>query len=391
MGIEFHNCRPSGYIMKNRILDRHHCGSVKIGDTYNIKYGCNGSHGGFWGGFGAALGFGVGNMFGGLFGNIMGGFGNMFGGFGLGNMFGGFGMGMPGLFGGWGNLWGGGASKTDDSDLASKYGGKSKCDCECCGKDKTDKTDTTDTTDADCKKIADFQEEVNKLTKPVSQLAFTDLQKRIKAAKTESEKDANNKDANLKSYDELLKQLETFKPSTGVEQQPPVKPQEEVTSQEDVTPSDDEANPSEPVIPGSGYSLELLNGYSNYDPDNDADNLKQNGVILAHDVVGNRKTGANKVGDINNRHSDAVKANATFDDGKNYPTSIILYDKQLNKKVKYNFVKTVGGQYIYKDASLSGNDSQYYLLQKDKNGNFKLVQYDKMPGSGTKAQSSNQN
>ena len=189
-----HRCRPSGFIMKNRILDHHHCGIINTGSIYNIKVGCNGGHGGFWGGFGAGLGMGLGNMFGGLFGNFMGGFGfgNMFGGFGFGMPgFGGFGFGMPG-FGGWGGglsgLWGGNsASNSGNTDYASKYGSKSSstCNCDGCGKDKTNSADPTD---ADCGKIAGFIGELKDLKAPVDQKTYDDLKNRIMKIMTHKQK-----------------------------------------------------------------------------------------------------------------------------------------------------------------------------------------------------------
>lgn len=87
------------------------------GDTLIFNYNsnnsyncCGGSRGGFWGGLGMGLGMGVGNFLGGLCGNLFGGFGNMFGGFGMGNMFGGF----P-SWGGFGNWGFGGTPSTTTS------------------------------------------------------------------------------------------------------------------------------------------------------------------------------------------------------------------------------------------------------------------------------------
>lgn len=77
----------------------------------NNTYNCCGGHGGgFWGGLGMGLGMGFGNFLGGFCGNLFGGFGNMFGGFGMGNMFGGF----P-SWGGFGN-WGFGGTPAASSN-----------------------------------------------------------------------------------------------------------------------------------------------------------------------------------------------------------------------------------------------------------------------------------
>lgn len=209
----------SGFVHYN-MFHNHHChgGGNNYGSIFNITNNCGGGcGGGFWGGFGAGLGLGFGNLLGGLFGGFMGGMGNMFGGFGMGNM---FGMGGFGGFGGWGNglagLLGGGAAGGADRDY-SEYSSRrsrtsSSCDCGC----KNDKTKDVDPTDADCKKIADFQEEINKLEQPISEEKYNDLKSRITAARTESEKDTKNKDANLKSYDELLEDLDGAKAGKSV-------------------------------------------------------------------------------------------------------------------------------------------------------------------------------
>ena len=239
-----HNCRPSGFSMYNRIIDSHCCGGGgnNYGSIYNIKYNCGGGTN-FWGGLGLGLGAGFGNLFGSMF----GGFGN-----GLSGLFGGFGMGMPGMFGGWGNglasLWGGGASGAGNSntDYVSKYSSnKSKSTCSCDGCGSGDKK-TTDPTDADCKKIADFQAEINGLSKPITQDKYADLESRIKAAIKASENDVKNKDANLKSYDELLKQLAGFKPNTALEEKP-------------VTPGG-VTTPETPVNPLEGKRTVKING-----------------------------------------------------------------------------------------------------------------------------------
>ena len=81
----------------------------------NNTYNCCGGHGGgFWGGLGMGLGMGFGNFLGGFCGNLFGGFGNMFGGFGMGNMFGGF----P-SWGGFGN-WGFGGTPAASSNNNTK-------------------------------------------------------------------------------------------------------------------------------------------------------------------------------------------------------------------------------------------------------------------------------
>lgn len=203
----------SAFVHYNMFHNNHsHGGGNNYGSIFNVTHNCGGT--GFWGGLGAGLGLGVGNLLGGFLGNMLGGLGNMFGGFGMGGFgLGGLGMGGFGGLGGWGNglsgLFGGGnASRTerDYSEYGSRRSSRSNsCDCGC----KGDKN--TDPTDADCKKIADFQEEINKLTTPVTEEKYNDLKTRIAAARAESEKDTKNKDANLKSYDELLKSLDGIK------------------------------------------------------------------------------------------------------------------------------------------------------------------------------------
>lgn len=168
-----HRCRPSGYIMKNRILDHHHCGSYNGGNTY-INFGCNGHQGGFWGGLGIGLGYGVSNWFSGLF----GGFGNMFGGFGMGGFgfpgMGGFGFGMPSWGGGLSGLWGGSASKNDDADVASKYSSaksSSTCNCNC---------SKSDTSNLDHAALNTYSKAVDDLIKGIN---GTPTEEQIKKAK----------------------------------------------------------------------------------------------------------------------------------------------------------------------------------------------------------------
>lgn len=339
----------SAFVHYNMYHNNHcHGGGNNYGSIFNITNNCNGGHTGFWGGLGAGLGFGFGGMLMGL----LGGFGNMLGGFG-----------MSGL---WGAGNGDNGADRDYSQYSSHRSRRSSCDCDC-----KDKVKEVDPTDADCKKIADFQEEINKfqndiktLTKEDIEAKYSDIKARIEAAKTESEKDDKNKDANLKSYAKLLEALEIAKESVKVEK-PPVPPVK-------IDPDLDFEVDSKDYLPGFDDCT-----------DEDLAKLSGSGVKLARDVVGYND--GRRVRDVEANY--ASQKYVISSDGK----EIKLYDKDIKGSdgqvapVTYSFVgKTQRNQMVYKDSNGGG---QLYLLQK--NGTeYRLVQYNGMQGSGKAAHSS---
>lgn len=194
----------SSFVHYNMFHNNHcHGGGNNYGSIFNITNNCGGGTS-FWGGLGAGLGFGLGNMFGGMFGNMFGGLGNFgMGGFGLGNFgFGGWGNGMSGL---WGNGWGGGNAGGANNDYSKYSSNKSTCNCKCGdGKDGNSKKDI------DNAKFASITDKIAKLKAgQVSDADYNAIKKELDDALKAT--DGIQTEDDKKTYNNLLKTLDNLK------------------------------------------------------------------------------------------------------------------------------------------------------------------------------------
>lgn len=409
----------SSFVHYNMFHDKHnHCGGNNFGSIFNITNNCNGGHTGFWGGFGAGLGYGLGNWFGGFMGgmgNMFSGFGmNMFGGFGMnifggfGNMFGGFGMNMFGGSNyGLGSLFGGGNKERDYSEYSSRHSRRSStCDCGCKGKKDT----KPDPTDKDCKKIADFQKEINDLTQPITEEKYNDIKTRIQAARTESEKDIKNKDNNLKSYDELLGALEKAKNGNNLVQEP----ENEIGTEE--SPKTEINNKQISQLTDDDIAGITNDDYSNLD-----DEAKNDVKNKIYSLARSNRDKAEEWARSRTLPSDlrAEAKRSFYEEGYTNVTLDELTDEEIKKletvidtsevadftnikeitditresgklksfkmtaesgtSVTYVTVSVVDGELIFH----GDKDDQEYVLQKDSNGKYHLMQYEYHKGNGT--------
>ena len=376
MGIKCH----SSFVHYNMFHNSHSHGGNNYGSIFNITNNCGGGHTNFWGGLGVGLGFGLGN----LFSSFMGGFGNMFSGFGMGGFgmggFGGFGMGGLGWGGlGWGGFGGASSSrsKSSSSDYdPDKYTLKSKsCDCGCKDKDKV--------SDKDYSKINGLQTEANKLLNleaTEENLAkVTELLGKVNGYKLDDE---NLTPENKEHLENIKTQLEKLQKNWQDEIN-----QASAASQGGQVSGGDASGEEDPTrallnsvnVDPDNYPSGYKNVYFDCD-ENDLNKLTASNVIKAHDVVGYAKTGDDKVRDVlpNAEESPCVIA----DSGK----KITLKDKNIKDPVEYNYIgKTSKGQLLYQDKS----SGQLYFLQKTVTDpvEYHLIQYDGMTGSGEKAQS----
>ena len=185
-----------------------HDDSSSYGNSiFNTTYNFNGGMicgGGFWGGMLGGFGMGLGAMFGNMLGGLFGGFGGFSG-------FGGFGGFSPfGMFGGGGvspfSSWFGGSRRADGA------GGKDKETTDSEAKTVTEKNKDTSL-------IGEYSDKIDKLrgqTTPINKQTLIDLYDKISKSKTEQ--DDIEKDADTKSYTNLLNDLKILAGKLGLEE-----------------------------------------------------------------------------------------------------------------------------------------------------------------------------
>ena len=340
---------------------------INIGSNNTTIFNCGGSHlGGFWGGFG----LGLGNAFGSLFGGGMG-----FGGFGM------DGFGFPGFGGfgnfGFGNVWGNNAL----SSTPAKTSSNTTCNCKGChGNDNAnnvnDKEDDKDQPKLSelIKKVTGFKTDKAK-GKNVDPEAVDEVRKQLEALKDKPVDDingSNNKDHYARLLDDLNK---NFPKADGTDD----------SNSDDGTVGANEFNNSLNAAGNDSAKLLALldkttdpaqraqikakfyeDGYSNYDGKTE---LKDGDVVIAHDNSG--KTRDTK------QASGKAQSTITKSDNGSHPQTIVIHD---SKDITYTYKETVDGEYIY----TSDQDNQEYVLQKNTNGKYDLMQYNYHKGYGVK-------
>ncbi len=394
----------SGFVHYNMFHNNHcHGGGNNYGSIFNITNNCSGGTG-FWGGLGAGLGFGLGNMFGGFFGNMFGGFGNMFGGFGMGNM---FGMGGWGFGGGLSGLWGGGSSAGADRDY-SEYSSRrsrrsSSCDCGCKDKDKV--KDDNKKLDIDNPKFATITGEIAKLEPgKVSEEDYNRIKKSLDDALKGTDGIQTEKDK--ETYKNLLKTLDNLKDGKITEN--PINEDDGAESTagkiggkaiNDLTGADIAGITPDEYEKLSDADKNALKSKIAGLPEADRNSLAQNTGIpadlriaakhsfyeegytnvpldsLTDDEIKKLKSviDTSDISDFDNikEISDIERTNGKLKSFK--------MTAQSGTSVKYITVNVVDGELIFRGKK----EDQEYVLQKDTDENYHLMQYAYHKGNGT--------
>lgn len=311
---------------------------INIGSNNTTIFNCGGSHlGGFWGGLGLGLGSG---------------FGNLFGGFGMGLP----GMGLPGMgfgfpmFSGLGNIWG----NRDNSPRV----------------DKDDSANEPKNTTVVEEKVDPDRETINKLwTRKNELLAKKEpaataqelqaLLDDIIDAEKNQDKNPIHDAADKKDFDNL---------KYGLENMIKTAKEREALDGEEVKPKEVTAPPAAEVpeeVDEPENPHKYNDGYTNYDGETE---LKDGDVIRATDTSGATRDTVS----VNNKPSTITKSS----DGP-HPQTIIIHD---TKDITYTYDRAENGEYIY----TSNQDNQEYILQKNSNGKYDLVQYEWNKGYGEK-------
>ena len=350
------NCHSS---LKHYEMYHSGCGGGRnYGSIFNTTYNidCNG-HSGFWGGFG----YGLGNAFGGLFSGLFRGGMNFncfgMGGFGMGGFgfpgFGGFNFGnfgVPSLGGIFGDR-----SKVSDSEDSEKTESKEKKEAD----DKKDK----ECEDPDRQKLADHVASVKTLFADEQNLTpdkLKELYNKIKTDMESSKDEPHHTTTDLKEYESLLNILNDKAKAKGwgeIESEDFGKSSSAATTD----PAATDPAATDPAAKKQKYKT----GFTNYDGKTE---LKDGDVIQATD----ESDVTNPTKNLDNKVSKITKSSS----GK-HPQTITIYDK---KTVIYTYKETRNGEFIY----CSDQSNQEYVLQKNSNGKYELVQYEWHKGFGEK-------
>lgn len=342
----FFRCQPRHY----------HCGhggGNNYGTIFNVTNNCCGGHTSGWNSLLVGASYGLTNWVSGLMG--MGGFGmNM-----MNPWAGMFQMAAP--FGFQGNGWwntSGGSDKSEESSKDyDKYAGDKNAG------------------NADTPELRRLTDEFNTLVKD------DDLKKGLADLKAELEelidnpKDEANKTDDIKLYKDLLKGIEaklnaipdSYIDERGKKEKKP-----------SVNTGDPDANKVTANIKKCAreFNVDYLPKFYNFTKD-DLTDLEAGGMLLARDVQGEPL-----IRKVKNDVSWSVNQD-TLD--------IELVDSKLGP-VSYKFLGVnEKGEYVYEDISTHNGEQLYLLQYTHKIGDkiFYLMQYEGMPGAGSKAHPSN--